>query len=97
MTYTLPDERTFAGVHPDEVREAAAALTYYGGDAGPKGDETVARVLFAALAWRLRQRAIERAHARRRDDALRLAEAAALLEQVRRRTRAHRSALEDVL
>src|SRR3990167_9177530 len=66
--------------HPDEVLEACGALTFYGGDPGPMGEDAVRRVLTAAAAWRERRESEEREHARLRDDPLRAAE----MEQILR-------------
>lgn len=67
MTYTLADGRRIAGLHPDQVREVARLLEFWGGDPGPLGDDAVALVLVAAQAWEERRQAEERAHERLRD------------------------------
>ncbi len=40
--------------HPDQVREAAGGLEFYGGDPGPLGEDVIRRVLCAAAAWQER-------------------------------------------
>jgi hypothetical protein len=80
--------------HPDAVREVLGVLECHGGNAGPRPFETMARVLAAAEAWRERYEAEERAHARRRDDPLRLHEVQVIhdLVEARRRAQKHSEA-----
>ncbi len=79
------------GLPEDLVAQVAEALETWGADLGPAGKDVVARALLAERAWSDRQAAEERAHARRRDDAVRLPEAQVIAEQceARRRAREH--------
>jgi hypothetical protein len=88
---------TITAPHPDALREALSVLEAHGGHAGPHPEETMHCLLAAVRAWEERHDAEERAHARRRDDPMRLheSEVIASLAEARRRTRA-RTALDDV-
>lgn len=97
-TYVCTNGQQLPGIHPGAVRDALASLSHWGGNEGPLAEDAMARALAAARAWEARHEAEERAHERRRwDGPARLAEAETLLDQARRRARAHRSALDEVL
>ena len=107
MSYRLRTGQTIAGLDPDEVRAAAVALRYYGGMLGPldslREPDAMAHALAAYLGAVSRREADERAHARRRDDPLRLANLAFTLERARNirdavsEWRKRRTAEDDVL
>ena len=52
--------------HPDQVREAANALVFYGGQLGPMGEDAMRRALEFAALWQDRQAREERSHERNR-------------------------------
>jgi len=91
--YVLADGRA-TGLPEDLVRVVAAVLEWYGCDQGRLTGDAAARAILAARAWDARRDADERAHARRRDDALRLAETQMVLDLAgaRRRAREYVSA-----
>ena len=91
--FTLSDGRA-TGLPEDLVAEVAGVLEWYGCDQGRLTRDAAARAILAAREWQERQAAAERLHARQREDALRLAETARVLDlaEARRKAREHVSA-----
>jgi hypothetical protein len=81
----------------DLVREVASILEWYGCDQGQLTMDAAARAILQSRAWELRRAADEAAHARRRDDPLRLHESQVIadLAEARRRAREYVSADAD--
>ncbi len=73
------------GLDEELVREVASILEWYGCDQGRLTEDAAARAILQARAWELRRAADEAAHAKRREDPLRLAD----LAQAAWRTRVH--------
>lgn len=98
-SYRLRTGQTIAGLHPEEVEAARAALERHGGTLGPGDDEghpdALAHALAAAAGWRSRREAEERAHARLRDDPVRLADLAECMRRAAARVEAIRTAADD--
>jgi hypothetical protein len=71
------------------VRAALTVLERHGGAEGPDPEKAMRYALLAGIAEQERHEADERAHARRREDPLRLAETRTILDLVeaRKRTR----------
>ena len=80
--YLLSDGRA-TGLPEDLVAEVAAVLKLYGSDDRPLTDDVAARVVLTVQAYYARRAAEEQAHARRRDDALRLADLAQSIQRAR--------------
>lgn len=67
-------EGAATGLPEDLVDEVASVLEWYGCDMGQLTKDAAARAILQARAWELRRAADEALHAKRRDDALRLAD-----------------------
>ena len=76
------------GLPEDLVAEVAGVLDWYGCDQGHLTGDAAAKAILAARAHYERKAAEDRAHARHRDDPLRLAETRTILDLAEGRRRA---------